>query len=55
MGKRYYCEYCDKTYPYNTQNRIKHNEGSYHQTMKNAYYSDYKGKVIERLIYLIRF
>jgi len=43
MGKRYYCDYCEKSFPYNTQNRKKHNEGSYHQMMKNSYYTKFKG------------
>ncbi len=43
MGKRFYCDYCDKSFPYNSINRKKHNEGSYHQMMRNAYYSNYKG------------
>lgn len=43
MGKRYYCDFCDKTFPYNTANRKKHNEGSYHQMARNAYYSKFKG------------
>ena len=43
MGKRYYCDYCDNTIPSNVVNRKKHNEGSYHQIMKNKYYSQFKG------------
>lgn len=43
MGKRYYCDYCDKTFPDNTLNRKKHNEGSFHQMMKNNYYAQFKG------------
>lgn len=42
MGKRYYCDYCDNTIPSNVVNRKKHNEGSYHQIMKNKYYSQFK-------------
>ena len=43
MGKRYYCDYCDKSFPYNTANRKKHNEGTYHKMARNAYYANYKG------------
>ncbi len=43
MGKRYYCDYCDKTVQNNTVNRRVHNEGSYHKFMKNQYYSKFMG------------
>ena len=49
MGKRYYCDFCDKKFPYNTANRKKHNEGSSHQAIRNAYYANYKGKQINRI------
>ncbi len=42
MGKRFYCDYCDKTFPYTTDNRKKHCEGSQHQILRNSYYSNYK-------------
>lgn len=44
MVKRFYCDYCDKSFPYNTLNRKKHNEGIQHQSLRNAYYNNYKCK-----------
>jgi U11/U12 small nuclear ribonucleoprotein SNRNP20 len=44
MVKRYYCDFCDKTYPYNTINRKKHNEGIQHQTLRLNYYRNFKSK-----------
>ena len=41
--KPFNCDYCDKTFPDNTLNRKKHNEGSFHQMMKNNYYAQFKG------------
>ncbi|CAF0781637.1 unnamed protein product [Brachionus calyciflorus] len=42
MGKRYYCDFCDKTIPNNHDMIKKHNEGAQHQTLKNSYYLKYK-------------
>lgn len=44
MGKRYYCDFCDKRFPYNIQNLQKHNSGSQHLQLKHSYYAQYKGK-----------
>jgi hypothetical protein len=38
------CDFCDKTYPYNTINRKKHNEGIQHQTLRLNYYRNFKSK-----------
>lgn len=43
MGKRFYCDYCDKSFPYNIQNRKKHFEGLQHQNNRNAFFSKFKG------------
>ena len=45
MGKRFYCEFCDKSFPSNAENRKKHNEGVQHQKLRVAYYSAYKGQL----------
>ena len=44
MGKRYYCDYCDKTVQNNAFNRRVHNEGSYHKFMKSQYYARFMGE-----------
>ena len=43
MGKRYFCDFCEKSFPYNVENRKKHNAGVQHQMNRNAYYSKFKG------------
>lgn len=43
MGKRYYCEFCHKSFPANPENRKKHNEGVVHLTNRAKYYAKYKG------------
>lgn len=42
MGKRYYCDFCDKSIPNNTNAIKKHNEGSQHQAIRNTYYLKFK-------------
>ena len=43
MGKRYFCDFCDKSIPNNSYAIKKHNEGSQHQALRNTYYLQYKG------------
>ncbi|KAH9371467.1 hypothetical protein HPB48_022047 [Haemaphysalis longicornis] len=38
MGKRYHCDYCDKTFPDSAGNRKKHLQGTYHMRMKKLHY-----------------
>lgn len=38
MGKRYHCDYCDKTFPDSASNRKKHLQGTYHMRMKKLHY-----------------
>ncbi|RNA17725.1 zinc finger matrin-type 5 [Brachionus plicatilis] len=42
MGKRYYCDFCDKSIPNNSDAIKKHNEGTQHQTIRKNYYLKYK-------------
>ncbi|XP_070572215.1 zinc finger matrin-type protein 5-like [Ptychodera flava] len=42
MGKRYYCDYCDKTFPDNAQSRKKHLDGVHHQMKVKAHYDHFK-------------
>lgn len=46
MGKRYYCDFCNKSFPSNTENRKKHNEGLQHQNNRASYYSKFKGNYV---------
>jgi U11/U12 small nuclear ribonucleoprotein SNRNP20 len=52
MGRRFYCEFCDKSFPANLENRRKHNEGAQHQRLRNAYYSQFKGKARKYLNFI---
>ncbi|CAH8523603.1 unnamed protein product [Dicrocoelium dendriticum] len=41
MGGRYYCEYCDKTFPDNSVNRRTHLNGTQHQQARKLHYDQY--------------
>jgi len=45
MGKRYLCDYCDKTFPDNPTNRRNHLNGVQHRTMRKLYYDAFQGKI----------
>ncbi|XP_044144458.1 zinc finger matrin-type protein 5 isoform X2 [Bufo gargarizans] len=38
MGRRYFCDYCDRTFQDNLHNRKKHLSGVQHQKSKKAWY-----------------
>ncbi|XP_033628478.1 zinc finger matrin-type protein 5-like [Asterias rubens] len=40
--KRYYCDYCDKSFPDNKQNRRKHMKGGQHQSNEKLHYLNFK-------------
>ncbi|XP_022108830.1 zinc finger matrin-type protein 5-like [Acanthaster planci] len=42
MGRRYYCDYCDKSFADNAQNRKKHVQGVQHQSRMKIHYLAYK-------------
>lgn len=44
MGKRYYCDYCDKSFADNAQNRKKHMQGVQHQSLMKMHYLAFKGE-----------
>lgn len=43
MGKRYFCDFCQKSIPSDWQNRCKHNQSVAHLTKRAQYYSPHKG------------
>lgn len=42
MGKRYYCEYCARSFPYSADNRKKHINGIQHQREMKLHYDGYR-------------
>jgi hypothetical protein len=43
MGRRYYCDYCDKRIPPGLSHRKNHNKGIQHINNKRNYYLQFKG------------
>lgn len=44
MGKKYYCEYCDKRFKDDLGIRRRHIEGVQHQMAKKEHFAKYKSK-----------
>ncbi|KAG0411091.1 hypothetical protein HPB47_011778 [Ixodes persulcatus] len=42
MGRRYHCDYCDKTFPDNVNNRKKHLQGSHHIRLRKNHYDAFR-------------
>ncbi|KAK3867309.1 hypothetical protein Pcinc_027229 [Petrolisthes cinctipes] len=42
MVKRYYCDFCDKSFPYSVEGRKKHYNGFQHQQQRTAHYDTFK-------------
>lgn len=42
MGRRYHCDYCDKTFPDNANNRKKHLQGSHHIRLRKIHYDAFR-------------
>lgn len=45
MGKRYYCDYCDRSFQDNMHNRKKHLNGVQHHRAKKAWFDHFKGEL----------
>uniref|UniRef100_A0A8C5LUU3 Zinc finger matrin-type protein 5 n=1 Tax=Leptobrachium leishanense TaxID=445787 RepID=A0A8C5LUU3_9ANUR len=43
MGRRYYCDYCDRSFQDNLHSRKKHLNGVQHQRCKKAWYDLFRG------------
>ncbi|KAF6777814.1 hypothetical protein AHF37_02701 [Paragonimus kellicotti] len=41
MGRRFYCDYCDKSFPNNPVNRRTHLNGMQHQQLRKLHYEQY--------------
>ena len=44
MGRRYYCDYCDKRLPPGLNHRKNHNKGIQHIENKRKYYRQFQGE-----------
>ncbi|KAG0719206.1 Zinc finger matrin-type protein 5 [Chionoecetes opilio] len=42
MVKRYYCDFCDNSYPYSTEAFRKHRTGHHHIKLRNSHYDKFK-------------
>lgn len=47
MVKRYYCDFCDRSFPYSVEGRKKHYNGFQHQQQRTAHYDTFKSKSLE--------
>lgn len=43
MGRKYYCDYCDKRLPSDLNHRKNHNQGMQHINNKRIYYLQFQG------------
>lgn len=43
MGKRYFCDYCDRSFQDNLHNRKKHLNGLQHLKAKKVWYDMFRG------------
>ncbi|KAG2470359.1 ZMAT5 protein, partial [Polypterus senegalus] len=46
MGKRYYCDYCNRSFQDNLHNRKKHLNGTQHHRAKKAWFDSFRGQCI---------
>lgn len=42
MVKRFYCDYCDASFPYSVEGRKKHGQGHFHKKLKKHHYDQFK-------------
>lgn len=48
MGRRYYCDYCDKLFIDDLEARKKHLQSSHHIKLRNLHYESCRGKKVFR-------
>lgn len=46
MGKRYYCDYCDRSFIDDLEARKKHLNGSMHMRLRKEHYDSFRGKLL---------
>lgn len=46
MGKRYYCDYCDRSFVDDLEARKKHLNGSVHMRLKKEHYDSFRGELL---------
>ena len=44
MGKRYYCDFCDRSFADSANNRKNHFKGGNHQRLRKLHYDSFKGR-----------
>ncbi|TNN81270.1 Zinc finger matrin-type protein 5 [Liparis tanakae] len=54
MGRRYYCDYCDRSFQDNMHNRKKHLNGVQHHRAKKAWYDYFRDERQQREDYVDR-
>ena len=47
MGKKYYCDFCDKSFADNPTNRKNHFRGVHHRQTRNIHYDQFKGTLLK--------
>lgn len=52
MGKRYYCEYCDRHFADSPGNRKKHIKGIQHCRNRKMHYDSFKGNIKLMVLYI---
>lgn len=45
MRRRYYCDYCDKSFIDDLDARQKHLQSSHHIKLRNLHYEHHRGKI----------
>lgn len=50
MGRRYYCDYCDKTFIDDLDARKKHLSSSHHIKLRNLHYELHRGKGLKHIL-----
>lgn len=53
MGKRFYCDYCDKSFPDSLVNRRAHLNGVQHQQARTLHFNNFIGSVASTLVIVV--